>query len=149
MSMMACHLLLASLVLATPNVFADQIEWFDRNVSGRDAIVLSVHPHNDRGTAVAPVRKQFVERPGLEHGTRQDMGTGLGTLFDYTDIQLAPLLAGQLHQSAGCSQSTRTTADDHNTEIHGFAFSHYYSQFVISPAAGDRIGFVLYGTLRP
>jgi 2-isopropylmalate synthase len=39
--------------MATPNVYADQIEWFGRNVSRRDAIVLSVHPHNDRGTAVA------------------------------------------------------------------------------------------------
>ena len=39
--------------MATPNVYADQIEWFGRNVSRRDAIVLSVHPHNDRGAAVA------------------------------------------------------------------------------------------------
>ena len=43
----------ATVEMATPNVFADQIEWFHRNVVGRDAIVLSVHPHNDRGTAVA------------------------------------------------------------------------------------------------
>ena len=39
--------------MATPNVYADSIEWFGRNVSRRDAIVLSLHPHNDRGTAVA------------------------------------------------------------------------------------------------
>jgi 2-isopropylmalate synthase len=39
--------------MATPNVYADQIEWFDRNIRDRDCIVLSVHPHNDRGTAVA------------------------------------------------------------------------------------------------
>ncbi|MFZ6712257.1 2-isopropylmalate synthase [Undibacterium sp. TC9W] len=38
---------------ATPNVYADQIEWMDRNLTQRDAIILSVHPHNDRGTAVA------------------------------------------------------------------------------------------------
>ncbi len=38
---------------ATPNVYADQIEWMDRNLAYRDSIVLSVHPHNDRGTAVA------------------------------------------------------------------------------------------------
>ena len=36
-----------------PNVYADRIEWFRRHVSRRDAIILSVHPHNDRGTAVA------------------------------------------------------------------------------------------------
>jgi 2-isopropylmalate synthase len=36
-----------------PSVFADQIEWMGRNLDRRDAIILSVHPHNDRGTAVA------------------------------------------------------------------------------------------------
>ncbi|MFC6082610.1 2-isopropylmalate synthase [Sphaerisporangium aureirubrum] len=36
-----------------PNVFADQIEWLDRNLSRRDDVCLSVHPHNDRGTGVA------------------------------------------------------------------------------------------------
>jgi 2-isopropylmalate synthase len=39
--------------MATPNVYADQIEWMHRNLKRRDAIVLSVHPHNDRGCAVA------------------------------------------------------------------------------------------------
>ncbi|CAB3753352.1 2-isopropylmalate synthase [Paraburkholderia solisilvae] len=43
----------ATVEAATPNVYADQIEWMDRNLSYRDSIVLSVHPHNDRGTAVA------------------------------------------------------------------------------------------------
>src|SRR5471032_3383983 len=43
----------ATVEAAMPNVFADQIEWMDRNMSYRDSIVLSVHPHNDRGTAVA------------------------------------------------------------------------------------------------
>ena len=37
----------------TPNLYADAIEWFSRNVDRRDSIVLSLHPHNDRGTAVA------------------------------------------------------------------------------------------------
>jgi 2-isopropylmalate synthase len=43
----------ATVEAATPNVYADQIEWMDRNLGYRDSIVLSVHPHNDRGTAVA------------------------------------------------------------------------------------------------
>jgi 2-isopropylmalate synthase len=43
----------ATVEMATPNVYADSIEWFGRNVTRRDAIVLSLHPHNDRGTAVA------------------------------------------------------------------------------------------------
>ena len=38
---------------STPNVFADMIEWIHRNIARRDSVVLSVHPHNDRGTGVA------------------------------------------------------------------------------------------------
>ncbi len=38
---------------STPNVYADQIEWMSRNLSRREHVALSVHPHNDRGTAVA------------------------------------------------------------------------------------------------
>jgi 2-isopropylmalate synthase len=43
----------ATVEMATPNVYADQIEWMNRNLAYRDLIVLSLHPHNDRGTAVA------------------------------------------------------------------------------------------------
>jgi 2-isopropylmalate synthase len=43
----------ATVEMSTPNVYADQVEWVSRNIKGRDSIVLSVHPHNDRGTAVA------------------------------------------------------------------------------------------------
>ena len=43
----------ATVEMATPNIYADQIEWFGRNIRDRDSIVLSLHPHNDRGTAVA------------------------------------------------------------------------------------------------
>ena len=43
----------ATVELATPNVHADQIEWFLRNVQRRDSIILSLHTHNDRGTGVA------------------------------------------------------------------------------------------------
>ena len=43
----------ATVEMATPNVYADQIEWFGRHIAQRDAQIISVHPHNDRGTAVA------------------------------------------------------------------------------------------------
>ncbi|TDN61018.1 2-isopropylmalate synthase [Halothiobacillus neapolitanus] len=43
----------ATVEMSTPNVYADQIEWMHRHLAHRDRIVLSVHPHNDRGTAVA------------------------------------------------------------------------------------------------
>src|ERR1700680_4292045 len=43
----------ATVEMATPNIYADQIEWFGRTIKNRDCVTLSVHPHNDRGTAVA------------------------------------------------------------------------------------------------
>src|SRR5204863_1189662 len=43
----------ATVEMATPNVYADQVEWMSRHLARRDAIVLSVHPHNDRGCGVA------------------------------------------------------------------------------------------------
>ena len=39
--------------LATPNIYADQIEWMHRHLARRDSVIISLHPHNDRGTAVA------------------------------------------------------------------------------------------------
>ncbi|MCV7564845.1 2-isopropylmalate synthase [Micrococcus aloeverae] len=43
----------ATVEMATPNVYADSIEWMHRNLEHRDSLILSLHPHNDRGTGVA------------------------------------------------------------------------------------------------
>ncbi|MEY4499144.1 MAG: hypothetical protein RL319_132 [Actinomycetota bacterium] len=43
----------ATVEMITPNIYADSIEWMNRNLAKRDSILLSLHPHNDRGTAVA------------------------------------------------------------------------------------------------
>jgi 2-isopropylmalate synthase len=45
----------ATVEAATPNVYADQIEWMHRHLARRDSVILSLHTHNDRGTAVAAV----------------------------------------------------------------------------------------------
>jgi 2-isopropylmalate synthase len=55
-----------------PNIYADRIEWFQRHVSARDSIVVSVHPHNDRGTAVATAEL------GLMAGAERVEGTLFG-----------------------------------------------------------------------
>ena len=58
--------------VTTPNVYADRIEWFDRNLKRRDSVVLSLHTHNDRGTGVA-----CAELGSLAGATRVE-GTLLG-----------------------------------------------------------------------
>ncbi len=50
----------ATVEMATPNIYADSIEWMHRNLAYRDAVVLSLHPHNDRGTAVAAAELGFM-----------------------------------------------------------------------------------------
>jgi 2-isopropylmalate synthase len=49
----------ATVEMATPNVYADSIEWMHRHLARRDAVVLSLHPHNDRGTGVAAAELGF------------------------------------------------------------------------------------------
>src|SRR5665213_2695495 len=71
----------ATVEMYTPNLYADAIEWFLRHVDSRDAVVLSLHPHNDRGTAVVvgmqrqhdcvariDVAKEPLDRVGVEVG---------------------------------------------------------------------------------
>lgn len=43
----------ATVEMTTPNVYADQIEWMNKHFKNRDSIILSIHPHNDRGTGIA------------------------------------------------------------------------------------------------
>ncbi|MFK4823778.1 2-isopropylmalate synthase [Paenochrobactrum sp. BZR 588] len=50
----------ATVEVAMPNVYADQIEWFCRHLSCRDSVIISVHPHNDRGTAVAATEQALL-----------------------------------------------------------------------------------------
>lgn len=50
----------ATVEMASPNVYADSVEWMHRNLKNRDTIILSLHPHNDRGTAVAAAELGFL-----------------------------------------------------------------------------------------
>ncbi len=70
----------ATVEMTTPNVFADQIEWFGRNVSRRDAIVLSVHPHNDRGCAVAAAELAVLAGADRVEGTLFGNGERTGNV---------------------------------------------------------------------
>src|SRR4051812_35781024 len=70
----------ATVEMATPNIYADQIEWFGRHIRNRDSIVLSVHPHNDRGCAVAAAELAVMAgaEPPAGGLFRQGGGTGKG-----------------------------------------------------------------------
>jgi 2-isopropylmalate synthase len=65
---------------STPNVYADKIEWMSRKLSHRDAIVLSVHPHNDRGTAVAAAELALMAGADRVEGTLFGNGERTGNV---------------------------------------------------------------------
>jgi 2-isopropylmalate synthase len=66
--------------MATPNVFADQIEWFGRKIRNRDRFVLSVHPHNDRGTGVAAAELALMAGAERIEGTLLGNGERTGNV---------------------------------------------------------------------
>ena len=65
---------------STPNVYADQIEWMGRNFKRRDSILLSVHPHNDRGTAVASAELALLAGADRVEGTLFGNGERTGNV---------------------------------------------------------------------
>jgi 2-isopropylmalate synthase len=93
----------ATVEMATPNVYADQIEWFSRHVRAREHVAISLHPHNDRGTATAATELALmagadrVEGCLFGHGERTgnvDLVTlgmnlfsqGIDPMIDFSDI---------------------------------------------------------------
>ncbi|MCC8061492.1 MAG: 2-isopropylmalate synthase [Clostridiales bacterium] len=66
--------------MTTPNVYADQIEWMDRHFKDRDSIVLSLHPHNDRGTGVAATELALLAGADRVEGTLFGNGERTGNV---------------------------------------------------------------------
>ena len=70
----------ATVEMYSPNVYADVIEWFGRTVKNRDSIVLSLHPHNDRGTAVAAAELAVLAGADRVEGTLFGNGERTGNV---------------------------------------------------------------------
>ncbi len=70
----------ATVEMSTPNIFADQIEWFCRNVKNRDCIEISLHTHNDRGCAVAAAELGVMAGADRIEGTLMGNGERTGNM---------------------------------------------------------------------
>ncbi len=70
----------ATVEMSTPNVYADQIEWFHNNLSCRDRIILSLHTHNDRGTSVAATELALLAGADRVEGTLFGNGERTGNV---------------------------------------------------------------------
>ena len=66
--------------MTTPNVYADQIEWMDTHFKNRDSIILSVHPHNDRGTGIAAAEQALLAGADRVEGTLLGNGERTGNV---------------------------------------------------------------------
>ena len=70
----------ATVEMTTPNVYADRIEWFSRNIKNRDRVLISLHPHNDRGTAVAAAELALMAGADRVEGTLFGNGERTGNV---------------------------------------------------------------------
>ncbi|CAN2185984.1 LeuA Isopropylmalate/homocitrate/citramalate synthases [Candidatus Nanopelagicaceae bacterium] len=70
----------ATVEMATPNVYADSIEWMCRNLNNRESVIVSLHPHNDRGTGVAAAELGFLAGADRIEGTLFGNGERTGNV---------------------------------------------------------------------
>jgi len=82
----------ATVEMSTPNIHADQIEWMSRNLDRRDSVILSLHPHNDRGTGIAATEL------GLMAGADRVEGTLFGNGERTGNVDLVTLALNMMTQ---------------------------------------------------
>ena len=70
----------ATVEMATPNVYADSIEWMCRNLTNRESVIVSLHPHNDRGTGVAAAELGYLAGADRIEGTLFGNGERTGNV---------------------------------------------------------------------
>jgi len=120
-----------------PNVYADRIEWFGRHFSKRDAAILSVHPHNDRGTAVATAELGLMAGAERVEGTLFGNGERTGNV-DLITIALNLLTQGvdpKLDLSA--IDEARTIVEECN-ELPVHARHPYVGELVYTAFSGSH-----------
>jgi 2-isopropylmalate synthase len=70
----------ATVEMSTPNVYADQVEWFSRNINRRDSVLISLHTHNDRGTGIAATELGLLAGADRVEGTLFGNGERTGNV---------------------------------------------------------------------
>ena len=119
----------ATVEVATPNVYADQIEWMHRNFSRRDCVVLSLHPHNDRGTGVAAA--EF----GLMAGADRIEGTLFGNGERTGNVDVITIAMNMVSQGVDAALDMRNMRELRAT-------AEYCNQLPVHPRhpyAGDLV----------
>ncbi|MEM6498962.1 MAG: 2-isopropylmalate synthase, partial [Pseudomonadota bacterium] len=119
----------ATVEVATPNIYADQIEWMHRNFSKRDCVILSLHPHNDRGTGVAAA--EF----GVMAGADRIEGTLFGNGERTGNVDVITLAMNMVSQGVDAGLDMRNMRELRST-------AEYCTQLPVHPRhpyAGDLV----------
>ena len=119
----------ATVEVSTPNIYADQIEWMHRNFSRRDCVMLSLHPHNDRGTGVAAA--EF----GLMAGADRIEGTLFGNGERTGNVDIITLGMNMVSQGVDAGLDMRNMRELRAT-------AEYCNQLPVHPRhpyAGDLV----------
>jgi 2-isopropylmalate synthase len=95
----------ATVEMATPNIYADQIEWMSRNLDNRENVILSLHPHNDRGTGIAATELGLMAGADRVEGTLFGNGERTGNV-DIVTLALNMYTQG-VDPELDCSDITR------------------------------------------
>jgi len=98
----------ATVEMATPNIYADQIEWMCRQIDNRDKIIISLHPHNDRGTGVAATELGLMAGADRVEGTLFGNGERTGNV-DIVNLALNMFTQG-VDPELDCSDIPRMKA---------------------------------------
>jgi 2-isopropylmalate synthase len=119
----------ATVEVSTPNIYADQIEWMHRNFSKRDCVILSLHPHNDRGTGVAAA--EF----GVMAGADRIEGTLFGNGERTGNVDIITLAMNMVSQGVDAGLDMRNMRELRAT-------AEYCTQLPVHPRhpyAGDLV----------
>ena len=119
----------ATVEMATPNVYGDQIEWMNENLENRESICLSLHPHNDRGTAVAA--SEF----GLMAGADRVEGTLFGNGERTGNVDIVTIALNLLTQGI----DPKLDFSDINSVIREVEYCNQLPVHPRHPYAGDLV----------
>ena len=119
----------ATVELASPNIYADQIEWMCRNLDQRDNVLVSLHPHNDRGTGIAAAEL------GLMAGADRIEGTLFGNGERTGNVDIVSLALNQLTQGV----DPKLDFSDINKVIREVEYCNQLPIHPRHPYAGDLV----------
>jgi len=123
--------------VATPNIYADQIEWFCRHLKQRNSVVISVHPHNDRGTGVASAELAMMAGADRVEGTLFGNGERTGNV-DIVTLALNMYTQGVYPQLDFSNINTTARTVEHCNQLPIHPRHPYVGDLVFTAFSGSH-----------